>query len=292
MKPDESPAATEWRTLLDADGSASAARRIAAILHDPRSLSLRAELLEWLCGFAESTAYDPNADDECRAVLPEVYTAVLPFIDNDDLAVREAALGVVSVLPDLADARLFQRVLASSGDRRERASAVFGLGEAGADTTSLLTDADPAIRVCAALTPGCADDSEATRLILEALRDPAAADAWFPEPLPQFDGWFRFTLVAAAIERAETFEDLLPAALAVVAVGSCYTVDSDWGPLLAKAFPTPYDGTLTSAQRSFLSAVAENDRNWGTVANPLIWLRKAGLPETRDELRELVRSGT
>ncbi|SMD23307.1 HEAT repeat domain-containing protein [Kibdelosporangium aridum] len=285
--------------------TAPAARYIAAILPakatlaasesaypwDDRERPLRAALLEWLANFAESATYQ-DADDPdvqaCRAVLPEIYTAALPYVDDPDLTVREAALSVVTALPDLADARLFERILASSTDRRERAAAVFGLGAIGADTSALLEDADPAVAVCAALT--CTDNKEATRLILDALQDPATADGWFPEPLPQFDGWFRFTLISAAIDRTETFEELLPAALAVVPLGSGYTVDSDWGPLLAKAFPAPFDGKLTPVQRQFVSAIAEHDRNWGQIANPLIWLRKAGLPETREELRAVARS--
>ncbi|MCE7011981.1 hypothetical protein LWC34_55605 [Kibdelosporangium philippinense] len=271
--------------------TAPAARYIAAIL--PDKTPMRATLLEWLIGFAEQVIFHDDEHptlDECRAVLPEIYAAALPYVDDANLTIREAALGVVATLPHLADARLYERILASNADRRERAAAVFGLGSTGADTAGLLHDADPAVAVCAALQPSCSDRTEATRLILAALQDPATADGWFPEPLPQFDGWFRFTLISAAIERTNSFEELLPAALAVVPLGSGYTVDSDWGPLLAKAFPTPFDGELTPAQRAFVSAIAEHDGNWDQTANQVVWLRKAGLPDTREQLRAVASS--
>jgi hypothetical protein len=124
-------------------------------------------------------------------------------------------------------------------------------------------------------------------VLLAALGDPATADSWFPEPLPQFEGWFRFTLLEALIQRASTFEEVLPAALAIVRITSAYTVDREWGPLLVKAFPDGYvPGTeLTDAQRSFLQALSENHNCWGRIANPRIWLKRTGLPEERTGIR-------
>src|SRR5262249_48146801 len=154
-------------------------------------------------------------------------------------------------------------------------------------TAHLLADRDPAIRACAALAPGCAQNAEATRVLLAALGDPATADSWFPEPLPQFDGRFRFTLLETLIQRVSTFEEVLQAALAIARVTSAFTVDREWGPLLVKAFPDGYvPGTgLTGAQRSFLQALCENDLCWGLVANPRFWLKRAGLPEERTEIQ-------
>jgi hypothetical protein len=149
--------------------TAPAALFIASILNDPRTMAphesvypwdsrqrpLRAALLEWLGQLAESAAeeYDDPDVEACRAIRPEIYAAVSGFIDDPDPAIREAALGAVSALADLADAQVFQHIVATSTDRRERAAAVLSLGARGEDITSLLTDADPAIRVCAAWRP-------------------------------------------------------------------------------------------------------------------------------------------
>lgn len=295
---------------------------IAAIIGHPRTLAehesafpwdnrrrpFRAALLEWLGLMAESAAYEdpddgvegdePDVTESCRAIRPAIYSAVAPYLDDPASAVREAAIGAAVWLlktPELVNhrppaARLLKESLASSDDRRERAAAVLTLGAWEQDTANLLADPDPAIRACAALAPGSTQNAEATRVLLDALGDPATADSWFPEPLPQFEGWFRFTLLEALIERVSTFEELLPAALAIARITSAYTVDREWGPLLVKAFPDSYiRGTeLTDAQRSFLQAISENDDCWGKIANPRVWLRKIGLPEERAEIQALL----
>ncbi len=286
--------------------TAPSALFMASILDDPRTLSphesvypwddrqrpLRAALLEFLGNVAESAAEEDDDPDieACRVIRPRLYAAVAPFVGDEDPSVREAALGAVSALAEVAPAEVFHRVLATSTDRRERAAAVLTLGTRGEDTTALLTDDDPAIRACAALAPRCADNPHATQVILDALLDPWTADQWFDPPLPQFGGWFRFTLIAAAVDRTESFEQLLPAALALAPMCSEYTVDSDWGPLLTKAFPEPYAGTFTPAQRKFVEALLDNDENWGNVSNRSGWLRDAGLPDERDGLRAVTAS--
>lgn len=299
-----------------------AALFVAAILRHPRTLTehesaypwdnrrrpFRAALLEWLGQMAESAAHEEPGDggegderdviESCRAIRPAIYSAVAPYLDDPLPAVREAAVGAAVRLlraPELAGhrpsaARLLERSLAASDDRRERAAAVLTLGAWEQDTAHLLTDRDPAIRACAALAPGCAQNAEATRVLLAALGDPATADSWFPEPLPQFEGWFRSTLLEALIQRAPTFEEMLPAALAIARITSAFTVGREWGPLLVEAFPDGYvPGTgLTGAQRSFLQALSENDNCWGLIANPRSWLKRTGLPEERTEIQALL----
>ncbi|MEU6169991.1 hypothetical protein [Streptomyces tanashiensis] len=109
------------------------------------------------------------------------------------------------------------------------------IGAWGEDITSRLTD--PAIRACAALSPGCAGNTEATRTILRALLDPAAIDSWFLEPtradpwagnpLPYVEGRLRHALLAVAIERADDFDELLPAAMASIPFCSNLTIAED-----------------------------------------------------------------
>ncbi|MFI1445426.1 HEAT repeat domain-containing protein [Streptomyces fructofermentans] len=293
---------------------------------DDRPRPLRAALIDFLAEVAESAAYDddpdsgaaaadtdsdadPDADEAyddeadaieaCLAVRPTLFQAVVPFLDDDHPEVREAALGAVSHLlkaPELAEAvpaasrRLHSTLADTTRERRERAAAALTLGTWGQDTTAHLTDADPAVRVCAALADGAAGDPRATAVLLDALSRPAEADRWFPEPLPQFDGWFRFTLLRTLLKRVESYEEAAPAALALIPLASDYTVDQDWGPLLAKAFPGGREpgSDLTPAQRDLLHALAENDACWGNIGNKYSWLRDAGLPQKREELRSLL----
>lgn len=308
--------------------TAPAALFVAGILNDARTLAvhenffpwddrarpLRAALLEWLGELADSAAYEDDEEDQeddgeewaeeiaaieaCRTVRPQLFDAVAPWLDDADATVREAALGAVTHLlraPELADripaaAERLERIARGDGDRRERAGALLSLGAWGRDTGGLLTDSDPAVRACAALgttAPG------AVHALLDALADPAAADAWFDEPLPHFDGWFRFTLLRGLLDRARHFDEVLPAALSLVPMCSQHTVDSDWGPLLASAFPEPYapGRPLTAAQHAFLRALADRDACWGDIANRVSWLRSAGLPTKRAPLRALLAEG-
>ncbi|MFJ9846032.1 HEAT repeat domain-containing protein [Kitasatospora sp. NPDC101155] len=306
--------------------TAPAALFIAGILPHPRTLAvhesffpwddrrrpLRAALLEWLGQFAESAAWDDEAladpqDAEeieaaeavraSRAVRPRIFDAIAPFLDDPDDTVRETALGAVTHLlaaDDLADripaaADRLERIVRGRGERRERAGALLTLAHWGRDTAMLLTDEDPVVRTCAAL--GTTDPS-AAGVLLTALADPVAVDSWFDEPLPQTDGRFRFTVLHGLLERAEGFEQVLPAALALIPLCSQYTVDRDWGPLLACAFPEPYaaGAALTREQSAFLAALVEQKSCWGSIANRDVWLREAGLPTERGQLRALAQT--
>lgn len=285
---------------------------------DDRARPLRAALLDWLGQVAESAAhgevrgnedeyggaYDGEDEDEleaihaCRSIRHELYDAVEPFLDDPHPDTREAALGAVTLLlkaPGLTElvpraAHRLRSVLAADGSRRERSSAVLAMGAWGQDTTGLLNDPDPAVRTCAALAGRCAPMPRATAVLLEALQNPVEADHWFPDPLPQFDGWLRFTLLQAVLDRVDAFEDLAPAAMALIPLASDFTVDRDWGPLLVKAFPTGYSPglTLSAAQRELLQAITANDKCWGNIGNKFRWLGEVGLPEQRAAIRALL----
>lgn len=128
-----------------------------------------------------------------------------------------------------------------------------------------------------------------------ALRDPEAADAWFGADAwitgdrpPQLEGQVRFSLLRALLRRTATFDEVADEAVAVARMTNQYTVDSDWGPLLERAFAGSAPGPLSPAQRRFLAALVDNDACWGNIGNPLIWFRKAGLPAEREELRALL----
>ncbi|MFI6423144.1 HEAT repeat domain-containing protein [Streptomyces sp. NPDC050842] len=285
--------------------------------------SLRAELLVWLRQVAEAAAYgeDPAKDrtdwqwepwhdatrrehdpDElaalhaCRDIRPTLYNAVEPFLTSADPHVREAALG--AALPLLAARGLVDRIpraaallRARPGEaRRERAGVARALAVWGMDTSDLLADSDPAVRVCAALGPAHVDRPRALAVLLDALRDPRTTDGWFPEPLPGLDGWFRFTVLRAALALAESFDEVAPVAVAIVAAAGASFTDHERGPILFRAFPGGYDPShpLTSAQRDLLRAFVDTDEATGGIAGNGSWFRAAGLPEDRDSIAALL----
>ncbi|MGW1092463.1 HEAT repeat domain-containing protein [Streptomyces sp. NPDC002596] len=312
--------------------TAPAALYVAAVLNDPRTMTshedyaawddrprpLRAALLEWLGQIVDSAAYgettgeedgnEPGVTDAVRAVRGLICDAVLPHLLASNPAVREAALSATAALlqsPDLAGrvaeaTKILRRLLSESTDRRERAATILTIGAWGEDTASWLADPDPAIRACAALSPACADNPEATRTILGALLEPATIDSWFLEPtatdplagnpLPHIERRLRHALLTAAIDRAADFEELLPAALASVPYCSNLTVVEDWGPLLAAAFPSGYDqGTeLTPAQHGYLAALVDRDVCWRYTHLITSWFDDAGLPADRNAIRALL----
>ncbi|MYS16731.1 hypothetical protein [Streptomyces sp. SID4982] len=287
--------------------------------------SLRAALLAWLGQVAESAAHgeDPVRDrtdwqwapwhdegrrehdpDElaalhaCREIRPALYDAVEPFLSSPDTHVREVALGAAVPLlsaPELADrvpraAKLVRAQLGPAAGRRERASVARALGSWGTDTSDLLADSDPAVRVCAALRPVPADRPRALAVLLDALRDPRTTDGWFPEPLPGLDGWFRFTVLRAALALAETFEEVAPVTIAMVTAGGTSVTEHERGPILLRAFAGGYDPThpLTPAQRSLLRAFVDTDEATGGIAGNVLWFRAAGLPENREGITALL----
>ncbi|MFD5622229.1 HEAT repeat domain-containing protein [Streptomyces yangpuensis] len=287
--------------------------------------SLRAALLMWVGQVAESAAYgedpararidwqwapwddtmrrerDPDelaALHACRDVRPALYDAVEPFLTSPDPHVREAALGAAVPLlsaPGLTDrvpragALLRDRLGAEAG-RRERAGVARALGAWGMDTTDLLADSDPAVRVCAALGPTHVDRPRALAVLLDALRDPRTTDGWFPDPLPGLDGWFRFTVLRSALALAESFEEVAAVAVAIVAAGGASITDHERGPILFRAFPGGYDPArlLTSAQHDLLRAFVDTDESTGCIGRNALWFRAAGLPDDRDAIAALL----
>lgn len=312
--------------------TAPAALYVAAVLNHPRTLArpencstwddqprpLRAALLEWLGRIAESAAYgettdeddgnEPGVTDAVRAVRGTIHEAVSAHLLAPDPTIRAAALSATAELlrsPALASrtsrtSQILRHLLTKSTDRRERANIILTMGVWNEDTATWLADPDPAIRACAALSPGCAGNTDATRTILHALLEPTVIDSWFleptavdpwsGEPLPHIEGRLRHALLSAAVERATDFEELLPVALASVPFCSNLTIAKDWGPLLAAAFPAGYDqGTeLTPAQHRYLSALADRDVCWRYTHLITSWFDDVGLPADRDAIRALL----
>lgn len=233
----------------------------------------------------------------CRQVASRLLAAVMPFVSDPDPAIRVSAANAAAKLaggPGGASARAqivdLLEVDVRSAPPAHRAALALSLADLEFAPRWMLEDSDAVVRACAALSPALASEPRALGAILDALRDSAAVDEALPTRTPQLEGRLRFRLVAAAIDRAESFEQLLPAAVAVASVAHKYTVDSDWGPLLRAAFPTKVQPgeRLTSAQRSFLNALVANDTLWDPrFGNPDKWFTPAGLPYDRGVCRSL-----
>ncbi|WP_306366997.1 hypothetical protein [Nocardiopsis sp. CC223A] len=139
-----------------------------------------------------------------RDAAPELYAAVHPHLTHPDRLTRihavEAA-GAIAHLggpaPDLSGAADMAET------RDEGAVIVLVLGETGGDTTEFLTHADPAIRACAALAPGQRGNPDALAELLEAVRDPEAAQGWFERCPERFavPGRVRSVLMREAVSR-------------------------------------------------------------------------------------------
>ncbi|MDQ0982882.1 hypothetical protein [Streptomyces sp. V2I9] len=287
--------------------------------------SLRAALLAWLAYVATAAAYgeapvpdrsdwrwapwddgtprertpeERAALDACRTVRPALYEAVEPHLSSPDPHVCDAAVGAALPLlsaPGLGDripraAALVRARLSTVTDRRARAGMARALAVWRADTSDLLTDPDPAVRVCAALGPDPVDRSRALAVLLGALRDPRTTDGWFTEPLAGLEGWFRFTVLRSALTLAESFEEVAPVALAIVRADGASVVDFECGPILRRAFPDGHAPArpMTAAQRDLLRAFLDTEAADG-LGRLVPWLRSVGLPETREGIAALLR---
>lgn len=237
----------------------------------------------------------------CRRVLPNLFLAVVPHLDDTDPQVRLSAINAAVRLsqgPEDIDRR--REVAAAIQDQlgsatsAERAALALSLGDLGYAPRELLADPSQTVRACAALAPALGADTRALGQILEALNDPVAVEKGLPVPIPQLELKLRFRLVRAAIERSPSFDELVTVAVSVVKMASKYTVDLDWGPLLRAAFPNPLETgrRLSSSQIAYLGAVVDNADLWDPrFGNPLKWFKPVGLPYDREKCRQVVAKG-
>lgn len=240
-----------------------------------------------------------------REMAGDVLAAVLPLVSDGAADIRREAADVVARWAALrphddsvlaaADA-LLQR-LGPCRDRDERAGLVMALGQLGEDVSASLSDPDPAVRACAALHVG---SDRARGELVTALTRPAEVDAWFARNPPAFRMHVRFALLANLLGRQPRLEDVLPAALALVAHAGAMTADRDWGPLLRLAFPEaaaawrpgvppPAPSRLTPSQRAVLQALVDNLTLWDPRnGNAGLARARVGLPSTRAGLVALL----
>lgn len=109
---------------------------------------------------------------DLRKTAPELIEAIVPFVDDQELAVRIDAVGALARVGVLSSAaplagglvHRLQARLDAVERREEKASLVLALGCLGADTSTGLDDTDPAVRALAALSSG--DDFRSTAILL------------------------------------------------------------------------------------------------------------------------------
>ncbi len=207
----------------------------------------------------------------CIEVAPLLLTAMLRELDNGNPAVRmRAAMGAV-ILAKLNSLRyrteeIKSRLLSmaqAAHDTDEQGAHLLSLGELGFSPIDYLADPSLAVRMCAALAPGLAENPIAIEVLIQILQEHAGSiDEWFAENPPQFAMHPRFTVVRRLVEQVRDFGRLAGAAVAVLEVTAKYSVDFDWGLLLAAAFPDESGNISTHAQRRFLSALVEKEDLW------------------------------
>jgi hypothetical protein len=238
----------------------------------------------------------------CRKAAAPIHAAAAGCRSDPDPTVRAEAARVEAILARLPTppgdrADVLDLLTARASDAglalEERCGCILSLVELGGDTAGLLDDPSLAVRAFAALSPR-APVRRALDVLREALSDPAAVDSWFSRPPGHLRRRPRFALVAAAIERADSFADLVDIAVAVAAFTSYHCVDDDWGPLLRAAFPEGRapGQPLTADQRRYLQALVDNPDLWAPIGNAVFWFRPLGLEQDRRQVEALLRTGS
>jgi len=100
--------------------------------------------------------------------------------------------------------------------------------------------------------------------------------------------------------RGVTIDQMLPAALAIIAGSTAMCADYDWGPVLQIAFPSskfkpgvrpPLPDKLTEAQRAVLEALVANELLWDPRnGNASLARMKVGLTDNRDGIQNAVKN--
>jgi hypothetical protein len=238
---------------------------------------------------------------ELPAACGEALAPVSAFLTDEDETVRSAALDayvrLAAVQPDRATlAGPLAAAAEGASARDERAVVVLGLGDLGTDTTRWLSDDDPAIRACAALS--LTGSPEATAVLVEALQDPLAVDEWFTRRPSRFDMRVHFGLVANLLARDVDLTEILPACLPAIRVaqGGLWS-DMTWGPILLRVFPDVEflpgvrpdpPRNLNDAQRAVLRELVANDDLWDRRdGNANLARMRVGLPDDRSAVAGL-----
>jgi hypothetical protein len=275
--------AVDWWQLRHAYGRATDTPATGRA--HPDTVEPLVEFLGWAASSVSNLAGNrhfaellPDLTDAVAAAYPVAY-ALLEFAAPDRTLFHVEHLVAMARIPALADRREELAALVRSLAHRDpgrRASWVHCLGLLGVDLRGLLTDADPGVRLRAALMHQ--NDPQAREQVPAALGKPV------PPGLHQYE------LVAASIHAAPNFEVIAAAACEVARRDSWTGFADGWGALVSFAFPEPYSAhrPLTHAQRALLRALAANEQLWDSLNGSCAYVfKQAGLPHHREACRQL-----
>lgn len=130
----------------------------------------------------------------CFDLVPEFLRRALPYLASERARRRTCAAAAVGSLarhPAAAAQRpeLLKQMtsLAQAADSSyDLATFLIAIGHLGGDTRPWLTDPHAGVRVCAALTPGLADDDTANQVLMELARSPQTFGKSFGDMAPPF----------------------------------------------------------------------------------------------------------
>jgi hypothetical protein len=241
---------------------------------------------------------------DCRRVGADLLDVALSALSDPDAEVRAMAGGAVAGLANAANQTSIEtsgrygpppvstkgliRQIADAANRAEaveRTSLVTAIGALGGAPREFLADPHLRVRLAAATAPALATDAAAKGELVSALSDPRATELWFRGERELKDRWCSW-LVRELLERTTTFEEILPAAVAVA--GYTKAADPDWLWLLARAFPERVTA-LAQGQRAYLAALVANDRIWTGYSYPEKF-DAIGLPHDREAIRALLEA--
>lgn len=234
----------------------------------------------------------------CCELAVDLFKVLLQALDHHSETARVLAARGLSLLvktPALSAQRAYvierlTDLLQQAPSIRDQASYLLALGELDTMPLSYLKADSPSLRMCTALAPALRQDSAALNVLVDSLEHHLQQiDKDFSEYPPQFFMKPHFKVVERLIETQLPFEQMLKGALVIVEVASKYTVDYDWGPILAYAFKGQSGKVQTEAQYVYLQALVNKPELWDAYfVNASLWFEQAGLIYAREACEKLL----
>jgi len=173
------------------------------------------------------------------SMVSEVLPIILPFTEDPQIDIRNAALAAVGkwgcLNKECTEAKTALLLIKDKllniekniSNRDERAAFLLALGELGDELTDFLKDIDKVICACAALF---VQGRHAESILVETLSEPLEIDNWFNHKPDYFSNKIRFSLLDSLLQRDVSIEQILPAATAIIKVaGGGLGMNFEWG---------------------------------------------------------------
>lgn len=239
---------------------------------------LRSDLLDWLRFAGESFYGKPHAAHEVITQLLNLkFTSPTDYLELTRVLVAWTKRCQSKQLRRKVRNRLRAELDTWLGNII-RWPLIDALGTLGHSVSRYLNDPDPIVQAFAAIHT---HNKKGTRTLNRSLARITTWDPHYPVEVLR-------PLVCELIARAQTIEDVLPAAMAVMRHGNFRNME--WHELLT--FACKDRANYPNAYRKILKALVENDTVWVRPrSSGLIYrLEEFGLPQTRAELRGFLTS--